>query len=100
MGLEDGIKTSKGISLVRLAKTPFSEGFGVCRAEELLGQYYLHYAKDKTDTLILEKNLAKDEVRELVSRIDDNLSSFGLHRNNSLECIYDGKVVCFVQTRN
>ncbi len=91
MKREDVIKLLKYIHLDRIVRTPFSEEFVVWLNEERLGDLHLHYTDVVHATLILEKDLGKAEVQELVSYIDDKISHDGIKRDDFIITVYSGK---------
>lgn len=63
-----------GLSYQRLSRTPHSEQYQLLRDGERLGHLDLHFGQsDVFATLVLEQEVAEDDVTRLIEQIDENL---------------------------
>jgi hypothetical protein len=78
-------------------RTPSSEGYHLMRGTDRLGTVDLHFTSTTVHcTLILEQDLARDELARLIEQIDEDLVlSADTPRDDFLVSAYQGKEIGF-----
>jgi hypothetical protein len=79
----------------RLCRTPASESYLLSQQDEPIGRVELHFTSNVVYGLVvLERELAEDELLDLIERIDEDLVwSADLPRDDFVVTVYQGRAI-------
>jgi len=87
----------EAIRFERQVRTPQSEAYHIFTGAQRLGRVDLHFARYEVyGSVVIEVDLAENEVEELISRIDEELvESAEVEREDFLVTVYRGGEIGF-----
>jgi len=85
----------ESIRFEREYRTSSSEGYLILEGEDRVGRLELHFAPELVfGTVIIERDMAEDEVQELIETVDDELViSAQVPREDFVVTVYQGREV-------